>query len=358
MQRAELNFPVIPGVSDCTIEGQVTEKETRSMAETQQKPIVTVLSASDEARPPGLEILTDKVEIRLAHDEQTLRKTLPGTQILLVTDFRTDALRSAWGAADSLQWVHATSAGVDALLIPELVDSDIPVTNAQGIFDRTIAEYVLGAILMFAKDFPGSLAYQREQVWKHRDTERAQGKRVLVVGAGSIGRQIARLTGAIGMDVYGLARRARSDDPDFVEVFANESLHEELGKADYVVVSVPLTPATEGLFGPDEFAAMKPDARFINIARGQIVQTHALVEVLRQRAIAGAALDVFEEEPLPADHPLWQFSNVIMTAHMAGDFIGWREALIEQFVANLERWQTNEPLFNQVDKKLGYVTKG
>lgn len=328
------------------------------MADKGQKPTVTVLSASDETRPPGLDLLEGKVEIRLAHDESTLREALPGTEILLVTDFRTEALRAAWPAADSLQWVHATSAGVDALLIPELVDSEIPVTNAQGIFDRTIAEYVLGAILMFAKDFPGSLAYQRQRQWKHRDTERAQGKRVLVVGAGSIGRQIAKLTGAIGMDVYGVARRPRKEDPDFREVFANEALHEELGKADYVVVSAPLTPATEGLFGADEFAAMQPHARFINIARGPIVQTGPLLRALEQGKIAGAALDVFEEEPLPADHPLWALPNVVMTAHMAGDFIGWREALMEQFLANLEHWQRGEPMFNQVDKKLGYVTKG
>ena len=326
------------------------------MAEKQQKPVVTVLSAPDGTSTPGLELLEGRVEVRHASDEKTLRETLPGTHVLLVTDFRTEALRAAWPAADSLQWVHATSAGVDALLIPELVDSEIPVTNAQGIFDRAIAEYVLGAILLFAKDFRGSLAYQREHVWKHRDTERVNHKRVLVVGAGSIGREIARLTSAVGMDVYGIARRGRSQDPDFIEVFANEALHEQLGKADYVVVSVPLTPATEGLFGPEEFASMKPEARFINIARGAIVQTHALVEVLKQGAIAGAALDVFEEEPLPPEHPLWEFSNVVMTAHMAGDFIGWRVALIEQFLDNLHRWERHEALFNQVDKKLGYVT--
>jgi phosphoglycerate dehydrogenase-like enzyme len=333
-----------------------TKGKAIDMAETQQQPVVTVLSSPDEAPPPGLELLDGRADVRMAHDEGTLREALPGSQILLVTDFRTDALRAAWPAADSLRWVHATSAGVDALLIPELVESDIPVTNAQGIFDRSIAEYVLGAILLFAKDFNGSLAYQRQCRWQHRDTERAQGKRVLVVGAGSIGREIARLTGAIGMEVYGVARTARTRDPDFIEVFANESLHEQLGKADYVVISVPLTRATEGLFGPNEFAAMKPEARFINIARGPIVQTHALVEILRQGAIAGAALDVFEEEPLPPEHPLWQFSNVVMTAHMAGDFVGWRVALIEQFLANLEHWQCGEPLFNQVDKKLGYVT--
>ncbi|MAL99693.1 D-2-hydroxyacid dehydrogenase [Hydrocarboniclastica marina] len=322
------------------------------------KPVVTVLGAPDEPQPPGIELLDGHVEVRSACDEASLRETLPGTQILLVTDFRTEALRAAWPSADSLQWVHATSAGVDALLIPELVDSDIPVTNAQGIFDKSIAEYVLGAILIFAKDFHGSLAYQRNHQWKHRDTERALGKRVLVVGAGSIGREIAKLTSAIGMEVYGVARRARRDDPDFKEVFASEYLHEQLGLADYVVLSMPLTPATEGMFGPEEFAAMKPEGRFINIARGAIVQTQALVEALEKGRIAGAALDVFEQEPLPAEHRLWDFDNVIMTAHMAGDFIGWRVALIEQFMANLAHWQKGEKLFNQVDKKLGYVVQG
>lgn len=323
-----------------------------------QKPVVTVLGAPDEPQPPGIELLDGHVEMRSACDEASLRETLPGTQILLVTDFRTEALRAAWPAADSLQWVHATSAGVDALLIPELVDSDIPVTNAQGIFDKSIAEYVLGAILIFAKDFHGSLAYQRNHQWNHRDTERALGKRVLVVGAGSIGREIAKLTSAIGMAVYGVARRARRDDPDFEEVFASEYLNEQLGLADYVVLAMPLTPATEGMFGPEEFAAMKPEGRFINIARGAIVQTQALVEALEKGRVAGAVLDVFEQEPLPPEHPLWDFDNVIMTAHMAGDFIGWRVALIEQFMANLAHWQKGEKLFNQVDKKLGYVVQG
>ncbi|MFE8072402.1 D-2-hydroxyacid dehydrogenase [Marinobacteraceae bacterium S3BR75-40.1] len=327
------------------------------MADQNASPVVTVLTAPDEGKPPGLEPLEAQTEVRFAWDADTLRQTLPGTDIMMVTDFRTEALQEAWSSADRLRWIHATSAGVDALMIPEVVDSDILVTNAQGIFDRSIAEYVLGVILMFAKDFPHSIALQRDHNWKHRDTERAQGKRVLVVGAGSIGRQIAKLTGAIGMDVYGIARHARQDNPDFREVFANEDLNEQLGKADYVVVAAPLTPSTEGLFDNDTFAAMQPHARFINIGRGPIVKTEALLSALQNKVIAGACLDVFEEEPLPADHPLWDQPNMLITAHMAGDFIGWRAALTEQFLENYQRWQEEQPLINQVDKKLGYVPK-
>ncbi len=317
--------------------------------------VVTVLTAPDEEAPPGLDPLYQLAEVRFAWDADSLRKTLPGTHIMMVTDFRTEALQEAWPSADRLEWIHATSAGVDALMFPELIDSDVTVTNAQGIFDRTIAEYVLCTILMFAKDFPGSLRLQQERRWKHRDTERAQGQRVLVVGAGSIGRQIGRLVSAIGLEVHGIARQARSDDPDFVAVHGNDSLPEQLGLADYVVIAAPLTPATQGMFNANAFRAMKSSARLINIGRGPIVVTDDLVKALEKGEIAGAGLDVFEEEPLPSDHPLWGMENVIITAHMAGDFNGWKAALTEQFLANLSNWKEGQALFNVVDKARGYV---
>jgi len=156
-------------------------------------------------------------------------------------------------------------------MFPELVNSEVTVTNAQGIFDRGIAEYVLCTILMFAKDFPTSIRLQLQHQWKHRDTEKAKGSRVLVVGAGSIGREIARLTSAIGLEVHGIARRSRSDDPDFVAVHDNAALHDQLGLADFVVIAAPLTPATEKLFDASAFKAMKSTARLINIGRGPIV---------------------------------------------------------------------------------------
>ncbi|MEC7432945.1 MAG: NAD(P)-dependent oxidoreductase, partial [Pseudomonadota bacterium] len=206
-----------------------------------RKPVVTVLTAPGEPAPPGIEAVKARAEVRFACDEPTLRESLPGTDVMMVTDFRTEALEAAWPCADKLQWIHATSAGVDALMFPALIKSDVVVTNARGIFDRTIAEYVLCTILMFAKDFPRSIRLQMNQEWKHRDTERAEGKQVLVVGAGSIGRQIGRLVNAIGLHAHGIARTPRHDDPDFVAVHGNDELYEQLSHADFVVIAAPLT---------------------------------------------------------------------------------------------------------------------
>lgn len=321
------------------------------------KPVVTVLTAPGEKEPPGMDALRARAEVRFASDEPTLRDTLPGTDVMMVTDFRTEALAAAWPSADKLKWIHATSAGVDALMFPDLIKGDVVVTNARGIFDRTIAEYVLCTILMFAKDFPRSLKLQSEHKWQHRDTERAEGKQVLIVGAGSIGGQIARLCKAAGLKPHGIARKPRHDDPDFIAVHGNDDLTEQLGLADFVVIAAPLTPQTEGLFDEKAFKSMRKSARLINIGRGPVVKTDDLITALNNGDIAGAALDVFEEEPLPADHPLWDMENVIMTAHMSGDFIGWKRALTDQFLENLDRWHKGHELFNFVDKKLGYASK-
>ena len=157
------------------------------------------------------------------------------------------------------------------------------------------------------------------------------------------------------MHPHGIARTARESDPDFDAVHSNDALYEQLEQADFVVIAAPLTPQTEGLFDAKAFASMKPSARLINIGRGPIVNTKALIKALDNGEIAGAALDVFEEEPLPEDHPLWARENVIMTAHMAGDFIGWNQALTEQFLDNFKRWSQGGELFNLVNKKLGYA---
>lgn len=318
------------------------------------QPVVTVLTGPEEPEPPGLAPLHEQSEVRFASDEAGLRERLPDTDVLMVTDFRTDALAAAWPTAESLQWVHATSAGVDALLFPELCASKVPVTNARGTFDRAIAEYVLGIILMFAKDGRGNIELQQAHEWRHRDTERILDKQVLVIGAGAIGAEIAQLCRAAGMRASGIARTARKDAA-FDAVHAIAELHTHLATADYVVIAAPLTADTEQLFGPTEFAAMHTGTRLINIGRGAIVDTDALVQALDAGRIAGAGLDVFETEPLPADHALWDRDNVLMSAHMAGDFIGWRETLTEQFLDNFQRWQRGQALHNVVDKQRGYV---
>ncbi len=322
---------------------------------TEARPKIVVLTAPGEGVPEGMHTLDAVAELQVADDAERLRATLPGARVLCVTDFRTEALAEAWPAADALEWIHATSAGVDALLIPEVRDSDIPVTNARGIFDRCIAEYVLGQIIAFCKDFAGNWQLKQAHQWQHRETEPVAGRSVLVVGAGSIGRQIAHLCGAVGMNPDGVGRRARPGDDDFGAIYAQADLISVLPDYDFVVIAAPLTADTEGLFGEAEFRAMQPGARLINIGRGPIVKTDALVDALRDGAIDGAALDVFEQEPLPPEHPLWALPNVHISSHMAGDFIGWKTALSQQFIDNFERWRAGETLNNTVDKAHGFV---
>lgn len=314
-----------------------------------RKPAITVLTAPGERLPSRLDALDDKATLQHACSTNALEKYLPDSDILLVTDFRTHVLQQAWPDKTSLQWIHATSAGVDAILFPQVVQSDIIVTNARGLFDAAIAEYVLGAILAFAKDTRGNIELQQQRRWQHRDTERVAGKRLLVIGAGSIGHAIARLCKAAGMRTEGIARSSREGDAAFGAIHATNALHDRLPEADYVVIAAPLTATTKGLFNAQAFAAMPSHARLINVGRGPIVQTDALVAALESRTIAGAALDVFEQEPLPENHPLWRASSVLMSAHMAGDFIGWRDALIDQFLQNFDHWQSGLDLFNIID---------
>jgi phosphoglycerate dehydrogenase-like enzyme len=174
----------------------------------------------------------------------------------MLWDFFSTAVRDVWVAADALEWIHVTAAGVDTLLFDELRDSSVLVTNAHGIFDRPIAEYVLGAVLAHAKDSRRSFELQRQRVWEHRETSSILDARALVVGTGAIGRAVARLLRAAGLSVRGVGRVARSDDPDFGEVIASTSLAGEVGWCDHLVLAAPLTAATRGLVNAEVLAAM------------------------------------------------------------------------------------------------------
>ena len=315
-------------------------------------PVLAVLCG--DKQPPDMDGIEKRALVRYT-DGPNLADALHGADALFVYDFLSTAVPAAWRAADRLRWLHIASAGVDPVLFPGLRDSDVVLTNSRGVFDDSIAEYVLGVILTFAKDFARSLDLQRETRWQHRESERISGREVVIVGTGPIGRAIARLLRAAGMRVVGAGRTARDSDPDFGTVYPSAELEEHLPSADYVVAVAPLTEQTKGLFDARALAAMKPSARFINVGRGELVVTGDLVEAVRAGKIAGAALDVFETEPLPADSPLWTMENVLVSPHMSGDFIGWRNKLVEVFAENFRRWLGGEPLQNVVDKKLGYV---
>lgn len=304
-----------------------------------------------------MEIVESSAEVRYVTAEN-LRDELPGSDVLFLWDFFSGALEPAFAAADRLRWLHVASAGVDKVLFPAMKDSDVVLTNSRGVFEGAIAEWVLGMILAFAKDFRTTVDAQRETHWYHRETERITGRRALVVGTGPIGRATARMLRAVGMDVAGLGRTRRDEDPDFGVVHGFDELTAELGRADYVVALAPLTPQTDGMFHAGTLAAMRPTARLVNAGRGACVVTPDLVDALRAGTIAGAALDVFDTEPLPADSPLWSMPNVFVSPHMSGDFVGWLPALADIFVANFRRWRAGEPLRNVVDKTLGYVPTG
>lgn len=304
---------------------------------------------------PRLDRLAGRAEVVHA-DEDSLADLLPSAEVLLVWDFLSDAVRRAWpGGGPRPGWVHTASAGVDRLL-PELADSPgTVVTNARGVFDQPIAEYTAGLVLALAKDFPGSWELQRRREWRHRETQRVGGTRAVVVGSGPIGRAIGRALAALGVTVDLVGRRERPEDPEFGRVHAAAALHGLLGAADWAVCAAPLTEETRGMFDAAAFAAMRPGARLINVGRGEHVVAADLAAALHGGRLAGAALDVFATEPLTSDDPLWDAPGLLVSPHMSGDTVGWRDDLAEQFLDNYDRWAAGRPLHNVVDKELGYV---
>lgn len=323
---------------------------------TEPRPTVVVLTAAAPALPSHLADVSDRIDFRVT-DAAGLPGALPGARGLFLWEFDSGDLQRAWSPADSLEWIHVAAAGVDAVLFDELRDSTVTLTNARGIFDRPIAEFVLAGILAHTKRLHESMRLQRRHSWCHLDTLGLSGRRALVVGTGSIGREIARLLRAVGMTVRGAGRSPTDSDPDFGVVVSTLDLASQVGWADDVVNATPLTAGTTGLFAAPVFAAMAEGAHFVNIGRGGSVVEADLLAALESRHLAAASLDVFEAEPLPADSPVWDAPGLVVSAHMSGDVLGWRAALGRQFVDNAERWLAGRPLLNVVDKKLGYVPR-
>jgi phosphoglycerate dehydrogenase-like enzyme len=310
---------------------------------------VPTLLVLDADPLPRLGSLTGRARIVHA-DEATLAERLPLADVLLVWDFTSTAVRDAWpGEGPRPRWVHTASAGVDHLMCPELAASDTRVTNARGVFDQPIAEYVAALVLTMAKDLPRTLELQREGAWRHRESQRVAGTRACVVGSGPIGRAIVATLKALGVTTALVGRRSRTG------IHGPDDLGRLMARADWVIAAAPLTAETRGMFDARRFGMMQPSARFINIGRGQLVVEEALVEALTKRWIAGAALDVFAAEPLPPESPLWRVPGLIVSPHMSGDTVGWRDELGAQFVEMYDRWEAGRSLTNVVDKQRGYV---
>lgn len=315
---------------------------------------MAVLCEAAGTAPPQLEELEDRVELRVT-DDAGLAAAVRGAQALFLWDFFSTAVERVWDECGDLEWIHVAAAGVDTLLFDALRTSDVTVTNARGVFDRPIAEYVLGAVLAHAKLVHESHDLQRDRTWRHRETRSVRGARVVVVGTGGIGREIARLLRAVGMEVTGAGSRARSGDPDFGDVVDSGELARHVGQVDYLVNAAPLTDRTHGLIDRAVLEALPSTAHLVNIGRGATVVEEDLLAALADGRLDGATLDVFATEPLPQDSPFWDAPGVVVSPHMSGDVVGWRDTLAEQFVANARRWLAGEPLENVVDKERGYV---
>ncbi|MEM7207524.1 MAG: D-2-hydroxyacid dehydrogenase [Pseudomonadota bacterium] len=293
-------------------------------------------------------------EVCFAPDQESLERHLPGADVLLGWNFRGKQLQQAWPHANQLKWIHWCGAGVDAVLFPELASSDVVLTNARGVFDRAMAEYVLGYMLFEVKKFRGTITAQSESRWQYTMSNRLLGQRAAVFGVGSIGREVARLLAAVGVEVIGVGRTERTDE-QFGTVRSNADALQIAGEVDWIVGVLPSTSESDDFFTADFFAAMQAHARFINIGRGRAQDEGALVHALKSESIAGAMIDVFREEPLPQSSELWNAPNLFLSPHISGDYTEFEADMLTQFLDNLQRYVRGDALENVVDKNLGFV---
>lgn len=257
--------------------------------------------------------------------------------------------------ATKLRWLQTPIAGLENYMFPELVESDVTMSNMSGIYSDMIAEHTMTYVLMFARGFHTYLRYQMEHKWqKGVPVMHLTGKTLGIIGLGGIGTEIARRAKAFEMRVIATEARPRPA-PEFVdEVWPSERLNDLLEQSDFVISCVPHTPETVGLIGAAELARMKESAYLINISRGVVVKLDALADALRNGVIAGAGLDVYEIEPLPADHPLWGMENVIMTPHVAAADTRVAQRRVDVVKENLQRFLQGEPPKNLIDKRMWF----
>ena len=289
---------------------------------------------------------------------ERLEPILRETEVLLSNPIVPDDIVER---APGLKWLQLTSAGVDRLLNAPVVQSHVMVTTASGIHAVPISEFVIGAMLAFAKGLPRAFRAQQERAWRPYWPEELEAKTVGVLGMGAIGARVVELSKALGMRVLAMRRSVErritgqeAGNAAVDEMLPPSELTYLLGESDYVVVALPLTPESRELIGEAELRAMKPSAVIVNIGRGAIIDETALVQVLKEGRIAGAALDVFQQEPLSAESELWGLENVIVTPHISGGTPLYMERAVELFCDNLRRYVSGEALRNVVDPARGY----
>lgn len=318
----------------------------------------TILVLAD-AGEPQLPMLREQISARIVvgNSADVFAEVAQSAAVLFNWSGSLELFKQVFQMCQNLLWVHSRAVGLERTLFPELIESAVPLTNSVGVFSASLGEFVVGAILYFAKDFRRMMRRQQSGVWDPFDVGMIEGATLGIVGFGDIGRTIATRARAMGMTVFGLRRHvalAREADSLVTRMYSSEQRLEMLSHCDYVVVATPLTPETRGMIGEAEFAAMKPTAVIINVGRGPAINEGALVRALSGGRIKGAALDVFDQEPLPAGHPFYKLENVLLSPHCADHTADWLDDAMRFFIEQFRRFQKGEALRNVVDKKLGY----
>ena len=306
---------------------------------------VLVISPQDHYALRNLAPLRDSSDIFISNDQTELEKLARNAEVILITGLAGKSVNLArlWKQAAAVRWVHSLSAGVDRVLFPELVESDVPLTNARGVFKRPLAEFAVLGILFHFKRVRRLIDNQREHRWDAFSVQLANGRIMGVLGYGEIGRECALLAKGLGLKIYAMRRKPAmsANDPVLDRIFNPAQLNEMLAQIDVLVCAAPLTPETHHMISHSQFKVMKPTAIVINVGRGPVIDEAALIRALHNKQIAGASLDVFEEEPLAANSELWNFDNLLISPHCTDrtEDPDWLDLGMQAFVDNFRRYR-------------------
>lgn len=320
------------------------------------KSTTLVLANPAEPQLALLDELRACTEIVIGDSARALEKAAGDGRVIFNWSGSLALLEEVVRMCPRLRWVHSRSVGLERTLFGELIERPVILTNGSGVFSPSLGEFAVAAMLYFAKDFRRMIRNQMAKVWDAFDVLMLSGHTVGIVGYGDIGRAVATRARGLGMRVLAVRRQVSGLQEDGLaeRIYNPEQRTEMFALCDYVVVATPLTAETRGMIGEREFAAMKPTSVIINVGRGPVIDEEALVRALSEGRIKGAALDVFDQEPLAAGHPFYELENVLLSPHCADHTPDWLDNAMRFFIEQFKRFQKSELLLNVVDKKLGY----
>tara|TARA_B100000029_G_C17584200_1_gene960649 strand:+ start:1486 stop:2469 length:984 start_codon:yes stop_codon:yes gene_type:complete len=299
----------------------------------------------------------DGMEFIHISDDEDLKQKIQSLDILTCYHLPENVYKLT---GDKLKWVHFGNAGIEKSMHPSLLNSRTIITNARGIHAGPVSEFVMGMVLYIAKQFKGCEQFKTDKIWTQwklaRKTMQLNVKTIGIIGFGAIGKAIAKKAKAFDMKVMAVRRLQKQIEhkKSIDELLPISKMNYLLKTSDFVVIACPLTPDTKNMIGGKELSKMKKSAFIINIARGEIIEENALIEALRQKEIAGAALDVFKSEPLPENNPFFGLDNVFLSPHISGNFPEYQQDVVLQFADNLNRFKFGKPIKNRVCKKRQY----